>query len=171
MSTLSSISMFSMYFVSCLGRGEGGGSSLSLLGGMTRPDFCSWPSRLFQAFRPEHFSRYNLLPGQGVQQVTVPFIPWCYKLQNVRTRPLESVIGRRRALYNKRYQGDLPRLQNQIWKAWWRRFLHLPSYFPIMDPHFQLTEFFATNVIRFSMCIGVIICFPKLFSWPYYFLL
>ena len=87
MSTMSSISMFSMYFVSCLGRGEGGGSSLSLLGGVTRPDFCSWPSRLFQAFRPaQHFSRYNLLPGKGVQQVTVPYFPWwCYKLQIVRT--------------------------------------------------------------------------------------
>ena len=116
-SNKSSISMFSMYFVSCLGRGEGGGSSLSLLGWVTRPDFCSWPSRLFQAFRPaQHFSRYNLLPGQGVQQVTVPFIPWCYKLQNVRTRPLESVIGRRRALYNKRYQGDLLRLQKSDMK-------------------------------------------------------
>ena len=115
MSSKCSISMFSMYFVICLGRGEGG-SSLSLLGGMTRPDFCSWPSRLFQAFRPEHFSRYNLLPGQGVQQVTVPFIPWCYKLQNVRTRPLESVIGRRRALYNKRYQGDLLRLEKSDMK-------------------------------------------------------
>ena len=116
MSSKSSISMFSMYFVICLGRGGGAGSSLSLLERMTRPDFCSWPSRLFQAFRPEHFSRYNLLPGQGVQQVTVPFIPWCYKLQNVRTRPLESVIGRRRALYNKRYQGDLPRLEKSDMK-------------------------------------------------------
>ena len=86
MSTMSSIYMFSMYFVICLGRGEGGGSSLSLLGGVTRPDFCSWPSRLFQAFQPEHFSRHNLLPGKGVQQVTVPYFSWwCYKLQIVRT--------------------------------------------------------------------------------------
>ena len=116
MSSKCSISMFSMYFVICLGRGGEGGASLSLLGGMTRPDFCSWPSRLFQAFRPEHFSRYNFLPGQGVQQVTVPFFSWFYKLQNVRTRPLESVIGRRRALYNKRYQGDLLRLEKSDMK-------------------------------------------------------
>ena len=55
--------------------------------GVTRPDFCSWPSRLFQAFRlAQDFSRYNLLPGKGVQQVTVPYFPWwCYNLQNVRT--------------------------------------------------------------------------------------
>ena len=55
MSTMSSISMFSMYFVSCLGRGEGGGSSLSLLGGgdatrflqLAQPSFPSVSTRTF----------------------------------------------------------------------------------------------------------------------------
>ena len=83
---------------------------------------------------------------------------------------LESVIGRRRVLYNKRYQGDLLRLEKSDMKNLMAPVFASTILFSDFGPRLSIDWIFCFNVNRFSMCIVIIICLPKLFSWPFFLL-
>ena len=116
MSTMSSISMFSMYFVICLGRGVGGSS---LLGGgdatrflqLAQPSFPSVSTRTFFQIQ------FTTWPGRATSYCALFFLGGAITCKMYERPALESVIGRRRALYNKRYQGDLLRLEKSDMKS------------------------------------------------------
>ena len=131
---------------------------------LAQPSFPSVSTRTFFQIQ------FTTWPGRATSYRAIFFLVVLSNCKMYEKPALESVIGRRRALYNKRYQGDLPRLEKSDMKNLMAPVFASTILFSDYGPSFQLTEIFCFNVNRFSMCIVIIICLPKLFSWPFFLL-